>query len=492
MSYTFNVSYQNVSKKVSCVRSATVNDLILTSFQKFNVPLSNNGVLTYSGKKLDGLLPIRLSNLVNNAKLELSVSSMDSVVTLKVVAAIGDESITKIIKVASSATLAVLVDEFRSKAEISSDWSDKRIQLSVLQAVKDNLTSDFAQISVASVVGSATNAVLRLLVENKDAQQKRIKFQEEQRVLRQELEEKRRQERLLKKDEEQRLEEKKKLEDKNAEVEENDVEMEDVEETKNLAVAADEAVNTLPHKGELPESSTGILTQNISHSSNSGAITGSGGDELSKEPSHFEVVQEKEDTLYVPSTRSAIYENPDDDYNMTMNQAEKYYKIIKSMQGGPKVAKEVTKPQKYVIRIRFPDRSLLDLPIDDPSIKLGQLLKKIDGYVAEKFINTYKLKNGLPPFKEIAVGFSQNSVALVDHPDFQLEKILLIWEPAISNSKGPYLSEGIVTKDASQLPTLQLESHRGELEKDEVTAPKPIVKTDGKKKSSGVPKWFRK
>lgn len=479
---------------MSCVRSATVNDLILTSFQKFNVPLSNNGVLTFSGKKLDGLLPIRLSNVVNNAKLELIVSSGDSEVTLKVVAAIGDESITKVIKVASSATLAALVEEFRSKAEISSDWSDKRIQLSVLQAIKDNLTSDFAQISVASVVGSATNAVLRLLVENKDAQQKRMKFQEEQRVLRQELEEKRRQERLVKKEEEQKLQGKKVLEGKNVEGEE-DAEMEDVEDTEdNLAAVADEAVHTLPHKGETPESSTGNPTQNIIHSTNSGNLTGSSGDGISEEPraGHFEVVQEIEDTLYVPSTRSAIYENPDDDYNMTVNQAEKYYKIIKSMQGGRKVAKEVTKPQKYIIRIRFPDRSLLDLPIDDPSIKLGQLLKKIDGYVAEKYINTYKLKNGLPPFKELAVGFSENNVALIDHPDFQLEKILLIWEPALSNSKGPYLGEGIATKDASQLPTLQLESHRGELEKDEVTAPKPVAKTDGKKKSTGVPKWFRK
>lgn len=491
MSYTFNVSYKSVSKKVSCPRSATVNDLILASFQKFNVETSQNGLLTYSGKKLDGLLPVRLSNLVNNAKLELSVSAGNSVVTLKVVAAIGDESITKIIKVASSSTLAELVDEFRNKTEIDSDWSDKRIQLSVLQAIKDNLTSDFAQIRVATVIGSATNAVMRLLVEKKDAQQKREMLQEEQRVLRQQLEEKRREERLLKKEEEEMQ-----VDDKSV-LEEKDVEMEDSEETENAEVES-------CGKFKAVETKTGLASggNDIGHSAKSTGDSGdnsrestqfSGAAGLSDQPSdHFELVEEREDTLYVPNTRTAIYENPDEDYTVTINQAERYYKMIKSMQGGPKITKEISKPQKYVVRIRFPDRSLLDLPIDDPTIKLGQLLKKIDGYVAEKFINTYKLKNGLPPFKEIVMGFSENNMALNDHPDFQLEKILLIWEPVVSNSKGPYLKEGIATKDASLLPTVQLETHRGELEKGEVTAPKPVIKRDEKKKLSGVPKWFRK
>ncbi|SGZ52877.1 CIC11C00000005229 [Sungouiella intermedia] len=490
MSYTFNVSYNKVNKKVTCARSATINDLALASMAKFAVSLSKNGSLSSSGKKLDGLLPIRLSNLVNNAKLELSVTGGDVEITLKVVASIGDESITKIVKLASSATLAALVEAFRASAGIGADWSEKRVQLSVLQANKDNLTSDFSQISVSNVVGSATNAVMRLLVENKDAQQKRAKLQEEQRVLRQQLEEQRRQERLLKKEEEHRLVESKDAEHERMDID-SEVENSDGIERNQIDKIGADRVKTV-EKEEKPLSNSEVSSSLNRFDSTTPSATASGSVSGSLPAPVFQVPEEKEDTLYVPHSRSAIYENPEEDYNMTFGQAEKYYKIIKSMQGAANTKKEAVEIHKYVIRIRFPDRSLLDLPLEDPSLKLGQLLKKIDGYVAEKFINTYKLKNGLPPFKEIAVGFSQNNISLKSHPDFQLEKILLIWEPAEKNSKGPYLKEGIATKDASELPTLQLETHRGELDMDEVSAPKPVVNTDGKKKLSRMPKWFKK
>ncbi|KAF8002315.1 hypothetical protein HF325_003280 [Metschnikowia pulcherrima] len=204
-----------------------------------------------------------------------------------------------------------------------------------------------------------------------------------------------------------------------------------------------------------------------------------------------------EDTLYVPlKSTSGTYENPDADYELTSNQAEKYYKILKSMQGKP-AKKFAKKPSKYTIRIRFPDRALLDLHFEDPATKLGQLLRKLDSYLLEKHINSYHLKSGLPPFEEIQFGFGANNTSLCDHPHFQQEKILLIWESQ-SVSAGPYLKQYLLRKDVSELPTVVLESHRGDLEADEESS-KGIRSTadsrsaDGKSKAraKGMPKWFR-
>lgn len=491
MSYTFSVSYQNVVKKVLCGRSATVNDVLRASFDKFNILLSNSGELSSGGKKLDALLPVRHTNLVNNAKLVLLVTKGAAEVTLKVTASVKEESVTKILKIASAATLAALVAKFREAAGIEADWTDQRIQLSVLQAVKDNLSSDFAEVTVASLVGSSTNAVIRMVVENRDRQLQRAKLQEDQKILRQQYEEKQRQNRLLQKQQQeleaQRLREAKRAEDEAKDSMEIEPEENASREVVSKSQTSDPEPPVVKHNEqtvETPAVPSNLATTNVSSTS-------------MVSPSHpresFHVPEEKEDTLYIPNERTALYENPEEDYNMTMGQAEKYLKIIKSMQGGPSTKKETMIPQKYVIRIRFPDRSLLDLPIEDASMKLGQLLKKVDGYVDERFINSYKLKNGLPPFKEIAIGFTENNLPLKSHPDFQQEKLVLIWEPAVPKASGPFLKQGIASKDASELPTMLLETNRGKLEKDVATVPAPLhTNTTTKKSTPGVPKWFRR
>lgn len=503
MSYTFNVSYKNTTKKISCARSATINDLIQSSFDKFKIANSNNGELTYSGKKLDGLLPVRLTNLVNNAKLVLSVIQGVIEVSLKVAASISDTSVTKIIKVSPSASLSALVGQFKAEADIQTDWSDKRVQLSLLQTIKDNLTSNFDEITVGSLVGSSANAVVRLLVENKDVQQKRAKLHEEQRILRQELAEKKRQERIMQKQEleERMVNEREQISEQKHE--EKDVSMEGPKQfdpTQSKAIPAAIKPSGQTTETTYPNSSEESNRQSISESKpqTKSVQHFSATTMVSSTPEHeeFQVPEEKEDTLYIPQSRTTYYENPEEDYNLTVNQAEKYYKMIKSMQGAPVAKKEAATPTKYVIRIRFPDRSLLDLPIEDVSMKLGQFLKKIDNYVADRFVNTYKIKNGSPPFKEIAMGFTENNIPLESHPDFQLEKLLLIWEPAQKHAVGPYLKEGITTKDASELPTLLLESNRGHLEQNEVSIPTPTLALKShqseKQKLNGVPKWFKK
>lgn len=484
MSYTFNVSYKSVPKKVTCARSATVNDLTIASLEKFKIP-AKNGSLTHSGKTLDPLLPVRFTNLVNNAKLVLQVTAGGSEVTLKVAASFDGTSVTKIIKLSLTTTLSGLVEEFRDQACVTADWADKRIQLSVLQTVKDNLSGDFSSL-IGSLIGNSSNAVVRLLVENKDIQEKRTKLQEEQRLLREKLNEKKHQERL-----EQRERE---LMEKEAKGASTALEVPKGEPE----VSSMESVTQTAEVSEISESSAG---RTISDTPSGPLGTSNETEQTQNKPLEtplppvqppqretFRLPEEKEDTLYVPNSTTQMYENPDEDYNMTMGQAEKYYKLIKSMQA-PTTKKESVVPQKYVIRLRFPDRSLLDLPIEDPTMKLGQLLKKIDSYVAEPFVNTYRLKNGSPPFQEIAIGFSFNNTALQDHPDFQLEKLLLIWEPSAGHN-GPYLKDGITTKETSELPTLVLESNRGQLGED--AEPVKIAKKASGEKKRGIPKWLRK
>ena len=199
----------------------------------------------------------------------------------------------------------------------------------------------------------------------------------------------------------------------------------------------------------------------------------------------------------MPHKKLEVYENPEDDYNMTTAQAETYLNIIKSMQTRPKKKNEAKSPTHYAIRLRFPDRSLVQLHIEDPSTKLGQLMKKIDSYIDPKFINSYRIKNGTPPFREIKFGFQENGTALSKHPDFQQEKMLLIWEPSSSHQPGPYLAQGVNTKDVSQLSTVMLETHRGELEEDTLATGKSVKGTSDEKPklktklNKSMPKWFR-
>lgn len=442
------------------------------------MPPGTNGELSSSGKKLDGLLPIRLSNLMNNAKLTLTTTRTHSVVTLKVIALILDESVTKILKVSSQTSANLLVEQFLQSAAIVVDVSEKRVQLSVLQAVVDSISVNFDEINVGTLVGSTSNAVVRMVVEEKGNQLKREKMQEEQQKLRHEIEDQKRHTREL---------EKQLRENEPERAKQEDINMEDTEQEGGVLEE-----KTLPvENGFVENSEAKSFVENSTHIPQAAPNVPTTVQTPATQPAAPVIPLEKEDTVYLPQKSSKLYENPEDDYNMTMAQAETYYGIIKSMQKGRKIKKESKKPSKYVIRVRFPDRSLLDLVVDDSSLKLGQLLKRLDGYLEERYINTYKIKNGHPPFTEVAVGFSENNTALSDHPDFQLEKLLLIWETTTISS-GPYLKQGIHTKDLSELPVNVLESQRGQLEEEiERGTPKQVNREQQPKKSKGLPKWFK-
>lgn len=506
MSLTFSIAHNQITKKVSCPRSNTVNQLASLAIAKFGLPLSANGTLLHSGKKLDGLLPLRLTNLVNNAKLVLELSSALRPVTVKVVASVLGELKQKIIKTQTDSTVQQLLDTFA--AESGAQIGDHRVQLSVLDARIENGSADFASTLLGSILGSATNAVIRLTVESKDAHSKREKLQAEQRELRQQLEEHKRQARLLEKRLKEEAQETKKQEELKAEEEvEKEPELEDegVEKAEAIEEPAGQDAIATEDSGKDVDMDVDEAQEPLSKPEEVNALDTKQeasallNDSFPQTPSDesFKVQHYKEDTVYIPLNRSQHYENPDNDYNLTVAQAEKYYGIIKSMQQNKKQQpKDVTPPKAYIIRVRFPDRALLDLQIEDSSMKLGQLLKKLDSFVHEKHINTYRLKNGVPPFEEIAMGFDANNKELKHHKSFQDERIMLIWESSDKSLKGPYLKLDVNTRNIDELPTLQLESHRGQLGDEEEKRRKSILELNQsrqpeKKKKNGLPKWFK-
>lgn len=493
MSLNFSVAYNHSTKKVTCPRSSTVNQLASLAASKFGLPASSSGILIHNGKKLDGLLPLRLTNLVNNAKLSLEVSNELRDVTLKVVASVQGALKQKIVKTRTESTIQKLIDTFAT--ETDTDLEGLRVHLSVLDAKIDNVSTDFSSMTLASILGSADNAVIRLNAESKDAQSKREKLEQEQSELRRQLEEKKRQARLLEKQKKEEEEEKLKKDRKVSDEAKGEEAIEEragpTEPETNVKTSSEPPASSENDEMEVDE--TDNEKERTSFATAQPIQPPIKANERETEP-QFEVKRHKEDTVYIPQSRPQVYENPESDYILTVAQAEKYYGIIKSMQQNKKPQpKDHTVPGSYTIRVRFPDRALLDLHIENSSMKLGQLLKKLDGFVHERHINSYRLKNGVPPFEEIVVGFEENNKELKLHKHFQHERIMLIWEPTEKSTKGPFLKLDVNTRSLDEMPTIQLESHRGQLEDEtnQKSRSSSIGNNTEKSKKKGLPKWFK-
>lgn len=500
MSYTFSISYQNTIKKVICKNTASVSQLVALLLEKFKLPQTTNGVLSHNGKNLDALTPLRLSGLVNNSKLVLNTSLGPYTATLKLVGAVDGESISKILKVASDVTLPQMISQLLQSLGKDLVTESKLVELSVMRLSIRNLLPEFARTTVGTFVGSSSNAVVRINIEDKEVS---LQKQEQGRKVTEEYEERRKADEKaaslakLVQESSKPPETKKDSPNKESFIEK--------EAPKNIIFEKEDIPRILEHESyqnvtlnekdtiiEAPQNTGNLINDSINETKSQSLQI------EQKKQDVWSLPVERNDTLYVPLTSTNTYENPDEDYNLTSNQAEKYYKILKSMQGRPPAKKVAKKPNKYTIRIRFPDRTLLDLHFEDPTTKLGQVLKKLDSYLLENHINNYHLKNGLPPFEEILFGFNENNTSLQDHVHFQQEKILLIWE-TLGKSSGPYLNPEIQRKDVNELPTVMLENQRGNLEADEENVksrklgPSISQSVDGesKPKIKGMPKWFR-
>lgn len=507
MSSIFSVTYENTTKKITCPSNSSINKLVGLSLLKFNVPSNTNACLLYNGKQLEGMRSIQSSNLLNNAKLELKRIDSSVPISIKINGLCLGRRNSIILKLALSTTIATLLNLYLEKSLEEIEWANYSIELGGMQSRMSNASTDFHTATVGNLVGTASSVALRLVIEDMVEKQLKEEAHREEELLRREKERQRIAAAMKSKEERENVDiTETKLHDQHKTTklsnsdgtrckagEEKDKEREPLVIPQEGSMGQTHSLQDSliqPPIVERTQADVSPVVESLSTIETDSYKRPADGPGLSFVPR-----EETEDTLYVPSGRIEMYENPDDDYVLTANHAEKYLKMIRGMQ---KPTKKTSKqsPNRYIIRLRFPDRKLLDLIMEDSTVPLGQLFKKLDSYVSPNFVNSYVLKNGSPPFETIQMSFSTNNVPLKEHPSFQQEKILLIWEPVISHP-GPYLKEGLEQRDLKEMPTVALESNRQNLEDDSSSTRKANRADDDNEKAEkpnrkvGLPKWFR-
>lgn len=495
LTVTFNISLSNTSKKVASAKSQSVNQLVQTALEKFKID-GQQGELFHNGKKLDSSLPIRLTNLVNNSKLVLVVSdeSKEKLVNIKLAINAKNEIKSYILKTSNTRSLMEILEEFERENDCDIRGGGE-FELTVLNS-KIGSGSEEITSSLKSIIGSdVSSLVMRLayLQTNNNAEEQQ-KINE---IQKQRMKEYQRQERERREVEQRNQEEAARHEAARQELQQ--------QEQVQTTVQADEV-----DASQAPESLHNSAKRHLNHSeavqfntsetaTTDDTTTPEGSDQSSPVPI------EQKDTLYIPSAFST-YENPDDDYEMTVDQAQKYHKMIINSSKKHAAPKPKSKPSKYSIRIKFPDRIMLQLEMNDPTAKLGHLLKKIDEYLVPEFQNNYNLKIGYPPFSKIPMSLTHNNTPLADSPFFQDEKIVLIWESLVPHVKGPYIVESDFAREnvkrINELPEIKLETNRTNLPADSnprsavPPAPSSSSSYHNSEKSSAnaskkIPKWFK-
>ncbi|KAK6461137.1 hypothetical protein DFJ63DRAFT_320522 [Scheffersomyces coipomensis] len=517
-SISFNIVYGSITKKVTINKANTIQQLIHESFTSFKInhdKYQGKLIIANSNKTLDNSLPIRLSSLINNSKLILKVEKRDESseslsnsgieVNIKLAIAGGKSLIHKL---NNQVTLFELLNQFdeKYKGDIvvkSDELKFKNIQLSIL-----NLNygyEQFNQQKLESIIGRNVNSVVIRLnyIQDEDDQKKRRLHEEQQEIIRLQL--KQQSERNLK------IKQQRELEEEQARAKQ---ELEEKQKSKEEVVEPEEAVEPM----EIDEPST--VTDSTANVSQPKTITKRKEQPVEEDQYIYEQPELKETSqLYVPDTTKSSnsnipnYENPEEDYEMTVNQAMTYQKIIQNsaIRKPSKVIKK--RPSKYLIRIKFPDGKLLQINYltNIEEIKFGQLIKRIDTSLMGDYINHYNLKLSYPPFVKIDINFTTNNLKLIDMKEFESEQVSLIWEVSDNNigSNGPYIDQSKINeiKQSSELPEVLLESHRKELPSD--TSNKVHHKSgdgsssnshsnsndnsnDTKSSSTGkTPKWFK-
>lgn len=494
LSVTFNISYNNTSKKVACGKSQSVNQLVQTALEKFKVT-GQHGELFHNGKRADSSLPIRLTNLVNNSKLVLVVSdeSKEKIVNIKLAINAKNEIKSYILKTSNTKSLREILEEFE-KNNGCDIMGGEEFELTVLNS-KIGGNSEEMKSSLKSIIGSdVSSLVMRLAYlqanSNAEEQQKinEIQMQRMREYQRQEREKKE----IEQRSREEAARQTSQQQQHHEHHEHHEVQSADNVENRKASEASNNSFKRQLDRSEAAQTSTSETA------TTDDTTTPEGSDQASPAPI------EQKDTLYIPSQFST-YENPDDDYEMTVDQAQKYHKMIINSSKKPAAPKPKSKPSKYSIRIKFPDRLMLQLEMSDPTAKLGHLLKKIDEYLVPEFQNNYNLKIGYPPFSKIPISLTHNNTPLEDSPFFQDEKIVLIWESLTTHAKGPYIVENDFAREnikrINELPEIKLETNRSNLPADPSprsavpSVPSSGISQNAEKSSVNtskkVPKWFK-
>lgn len=494
MSIVLNISHGFNTKKLTVSKSTTISQLSQLAIEKF--ALSGIGQLTYNNKVLDQSLPLRLSPLTNNSKLTLEINKSTSKssfeVNIKLLVGVNGETKTFIEKIDSNSSLLNILNHFEFKYSIN--ITDKNnLEVLILNQVYTDLS-----LSLSQIIGNTNNLVMRINYKRNDE----IEVKQKQAEINQ-IQLKNQQDRNLKL----------KLEREEKEKEKEHYRQQ--QESKLLDINQDKANSNPSQKLHTPSA----LHRDNRRKELDDHLIQQQELEIMNEPPElaptpiesikysYEVPQVEEETprLYKPDTSNTgsgnhMYENPDDDYNVTINQIKTYQKMIQnSMISKPNNKKIGQKaiPKRILIRIKFPNQNILQINFlnDIINIKVGQLFKRIDELILPQYLNNYNLKFGYPPFKKVEMGFDANNKKLIDIPDFQSELIVLIWETnEKSSTSGPFLKEDAINdiKSSSELPELILEQHRGELPSEVTNKINKQLSTQSKSETKkGVPKWLK-
>ena len=500
-----NVTYQGQPKKFTVNKSQTISQFISQCLTSYNIDGNTFSAELYHNnnhKALDSASPIRLTNLLNNAKLTLKVKKLDLNKEINV-KFISDKG-TVVKKFTVATTLHDIVEQIMGRLL-------KPTQLRILDLVIGY--EKYLTTTLGSLVGNANNVVIRLeyqkLTNEMDALFK--KQQEANRLQLQEMQKRKEMEAQKRHQEEQEKQRLKAEEAKLKKVNKNVSEVLEPQEDAEMKDADEEIPSTATESLSDPSTSDVGAHPGLEPASESAA---SDSDYVYQEEPVDETPK-----LYVPSSKpQPTYQNPDEDYNMTIDQAKTYQNVIRnSAKRLKKIGVDTKKPSKYFIRVKFPDGAILQINFLENvhQVKFGTLVKKLDELLIPEFINTYNLKIGYPPFTKLNQSFAMNNELLHNLQDFQAEQVVLIWELSKESNKaahnGPFLnneSKDLVIKPSDELPAIKLAKHRNELPLNELTKSKGASgggffksksmhkdggdeDKDGEKKKSKLPKWLK-
>lgn len=455
MSILVNVSYNQLNKKVTISKSKTVGDLLQASLDKFDLT-NQSGQLIHpqTQKVLDVTSVIKYSNIINNGKLMLQIiEAPHKLVNLKVMKPDGS---SQVIKVDNSVKIADLVTQLSLEME--------NLLMNLMNRVVE--VGEYKELELKGLIGNLGNLVIRFSVKREQKEPHHIKRPKEVKEPTKSLKEEPKKEEVRAPKEE--------LEQKKPEVTEMAQEKPKAEPEPEPEPEQEQDPESEQEPELAPEMKTEQSEPHIKQDIVQKAVT---------EPTS------NKDVLYKPS-RTQIYENPEEDYELTLNQAKLYQNIIK-YNPRKKPNTKPKEPEVYRLRVKFPNNYILDIRLA-PDEKFGELIKRIDSHLTEPFKSNYQLKLSYPPFKPLSIGFVNNNKKLTDMDDVD-DKTLFIWT---SEQAGQYLIDEI-SKDYNEMPGVKLELMRDELPDEEKTnsytnsKSQSSLKDPKKKSDKKVPKWLK-
>lgn len=491
LTLALKITYNKTTKTIHCKSSLTINQLVELSLESFNINKSFSGDLVHNGKIVDKSLPLRWSNFTNNTRLELKAYELkeDLQVSVKLVVSDNKETKSYISKVSNSLSIKSIIHKFEEIHGIQLIQEGRPFEILMM---RNRIMYDDKQIEkrLVDILGNQGNSVqMRLTYISRSFNN----TQEQQEI--NEIQKKSIREFHIKKKEESET----------LQQEEEQKEMKNQEETKLKSTEKEKEAESIKKEEISQENET----------SKAGAISHARGEEESKtdypETTSGESLiareQEKEkepmrkDTLYEPSTYPR-YENPDSDYDMTVDQARKYHKLIRDS-SRPNKPKPKLIPKRYSIRVKFPDRNILQIELENSQVTMNHFISKLNSHLLDQSV-PYNLRIGYPPFSKISLLLEDNGKAMLSWPEFQDEKLLLIWEPTIS-VKHPYINteslENANIKKFEDIPEVRLDSSQLLLDSNEGPSEssrqthQPISQPSRSglraENASKIPKWLK-